>query len=117
MPATHRLGFYSTPLAAPMPTSEWRRLSRLFAMPMICNRAVSLLFLAVGVAYGNGGGLALAPFAAFTSQELGFNYGLVFIGWGIAFFRSTTGRLHQGRDWSWTYSISIRLLLACGVTG
>jgi OFA family oxalate/formate antiporter-like MFS transporter len=51
---------------------------------------VALLFLAVGVAYWQyGGGLALMP--AFTAdffgpRNLGFNYGLVFIGWGIAFF-------------------------------
>ena len=50
---------------------------------------VLLLFLVVGVAYWQyGGGLALMP--AFTAdyfgpKNLGFNYGLVFIGWGIAF--------------------------------
>src|SRR5439155_1253419 len=48
-----------------------------------------LLFLAVGVAYWQyGGGLSLLPaFTAdfFGSRNLGFNYGLVFIGWGIAF--------------------------------
>lgn len=51
---------------------------------------VTLLFLVVGVAYWQyGGGLALLPsFTAdyFGSKNLGFNYGLVFIGWGIAFF-------------------------------
>jgi OFA family oxalate/formate antiporter-like MFS transporter len=50
---------------------------------------VLLLFLAVGVAYWQyGGGLSLMPaFTAdfFGSKNLGFNYGLVFIGWGIAF--------------------------------
>src|SRR5207248_6079132 len=49
-----------------------------------------LLFVAVGVAYWQyGGGLSLWPaFTAdyFGSKNLGFNYGLVFIGWGIAFF-------------------------------
>src|SRR5439155_381276 len=49
-----------------------------------------LLFLAVGVAYWQyGGGLALLPaFTAdfFGAKNLGFNYGLVFLGWGIAFF-------------------------------
>jgi OFA family oxalate/formate antiporter-like MFS transporter len=49
-----------------------------------------LLFLLIGVAYWQyGGGLALMP--AFTAdffgpKNLGMNYGLVFIGWGIAFF-------------------------------
>lgn len=52
--------------------------------------SVPLLFLVVGVAYWQyGGGLALLPaFTAdyFGAKNLGFNYGLVFIGWGIAFF-------------------------------
>lgn len=63
----------------------------LFLMPTImASGSVLLLFLAVGVAYWQyGGGLALMP--AFTAdyfgpKNLGFNYGLVFIGWGIAFF-------------------------------
>ncbi|MFO0877724.1 MAG: MFS transporter [Gemmataceae bacterium] len=51
---------------------------------------VVLLFLVVGVAYWQyGGGLALMPaFTAdyFGSKNLGFNYGLVFLGWGLAFF-------------------------------
>ena len=65
--------------------------SCLFLMPTImASGNVPLLFLAVGVAYWQyGGGLALMP--AFTAdffgpKNLGFNYGLVFIGWGIAFF-------------------------------
>ncbi len=63
----------------------------LFLMPSImASGSVPLLFLAVGVAYWQyGGGLALMP--AFTAdyfgpKNLGFNYGLVFLGWGIAFF-------------------------------
>jgi OFA family oxalate/formate antiporter-like MFS transporter len=63
----------------------------LFLMPSImASGNVLLLFLAVGVAYWQyGGGLALMP--AFTAdyfgpKNLGFNYGLIFIGWGIAFF-------------------------------
>ena len=51
---------------------------------------VVLLFLAVGVAYWQyGGGLALMPAITadyFGAKNLGLNYGLVFIGWGIAFF-------------------------------
>jgi OFA family oxalate/formate antiporter-like MFS transporter len=62
----------------------------LFATPAImASGDVWLLFLAVGVAYWQyGGGLALLPaYTAdfFGSKNLGFNYGLVFIGWGIAF--------------------------------
>lgn len=51
---------------------------------------VPLLFLAVGVAYWQyGGGLSLLPAMTadfFGSKNLGFNYGLVFVGWGLAFF-------------------------------
>ncbi|HLW65663.1 MAG TPA: MFS transporter, partial [Gemmataceae bacterium] len=51
--------------------------------------SVPLLFLVVGVAFWQyGGGLALLPaFTAdyFGSKNLGLNYGLVFLGWGIAF--------------------------------
>ncbi|MBI2808069.1 MAG: MFS transporter [Planctomycetes bacterium] len=50
---------------------------------------VFLLFVTIGVAYWQyGGGLALLPaFTAdfFGARNLGFNYGLVFIGWGAAF--------------------------------
>ncbi|HEV3235739.1 MAG TPA: MFS transporter [Gemmataceae bacterium] len=52
--------------------------------------SVPLLFLVVGVAYWQyGGGLSLLP--AFTAdyfgpKNLGFNYGLIFLGWGFAFF-------------------------------
>jgi OFA family oxalate/formate antiporter-like MFS transporter len=63
----------------------------LFLMPTIMKSgSIILLFLAVGIAYWQyGGGLALLP--AFTAdffgpKNLGFNYGLVFIGWGLAFF-------------------------------
>jgi OFA family oxalate/formate antiporter-like MFS transporter len=52
--------------------------------------SVLLLFLAVGVAYWQyGGGLALMPALTgdyFGAKNLGFNYGLVFLGWGLAFF-------------------------------
>ncbi len=63
----------------------------LFLMPSIMRSGnVLLLFLAVGVAYWQyGGGLSLMPAITadfFGSKNLGFNYGLVFIGWGIAFF-------------------------------
>lgn len=62
----------------------------LFLTPTIMEeKNVFLLFLVVGVAYWQyGGGLALMPsFTAdyFGSKNLGLNYGLVFIGWGIAF--------------------------------
>jgi OFA family oxalate/formate antiporter-like MFS transporter len=62
----------------------------LFLTPWIMRTGnVYLLFLAVGIAYWQyGGGLSLLP--AFTAdffgpKNLGLNYGLVFIGWGVAF--------------------------------
>jgi OFA family oxalate/formate antiporter-like MFS transporter len=63
----------------------------LFSMPVvIASRSLILLFIVVGIAYWQyGGGLALLP--AFTAdfygaKNLGFNYGLVFLGWGLGFF-------------------------------
>ena len=63
----------------------------LFLLPMIlASNNVFLMFLAVGIAYWQyGGGLALMP--AYTAdffgpKNLGMNYGLVFIGWGLGFF-------------------------------
>ncbi len=51
---------------------------------------VALLFLVVGVAFWQyGGGLALLPALTadyFGPKHLGYNYGLVFLGWGLAFF-------------------------------
>lgn len=63
----------------------------LFALPYIIGtQSVGLLFLAVGIAYWQyGGGLALMPsFAAdfFGPKNLGMNYGLIFIGWGLGVF-------------------------------
>jgi OFA family oxalate/formate antiporter-like MFS transporter len=68
----------------------------LFAMPAVIGmKSVFLLFLAVGIAYWQyGGGLALMPsFTAdfFGPKNLGFNYGLVFIGWGLGFFMARLG--------------------------
>ena len=59
-------------------------------MPWIMrSENVYLLFAAVGVAYWQyGGGLSLLPAMTadfFGAKNLGFNYGLVFIGWGLAF--------------------------------
>ena len=68
----------------------------LFAMPaIISSKSGFLLFLAVGIAYWQyGGGLALMPsFTAdfFGPKNLGFNYGIVFIGWGLGFFMTRLG--------------------------
>jgi OFA family oxalate/formate antiporter-like MFS transporter len=63
----------------------------LFAAPwVIAQQNVALLFAIIGVmAWQYGGTLALMPAVTadyFGSKNLGLNYGLVFIGWGIAFF-------------------------------
>jgi OFA family oxalate/formate antiporter-like MFS transporter len=63
----------------------------LFLLPVVGDlKSVLLLFLLVGVVYWQyGGGLALLPALTadfYGSKNLGLNYGLVFLGWGIAFF-------------------------------
>ena len=68
----------------------------LFALPYIIDsQSILLLFLAVGVAYWQyGGGLSLMPsFAAdfYGPKNLGMNYGLIFIGWGLGFFMARLG--------------------------
>jgi OFA family oxalate/formate antiporter-like MFS transporter len=51
---------------------------------------VALFFALIGIAaWQYGGGLSLLPaFTAdyFGAKNMGFNYGLVFLGWGLAFF-------------------------------
>lgn len=79
---------------------------------------VALLFPLVGVVFWQyGGTLALMP--AFTadfygSKNLGLNYGLVFLGWGIAFFVPlTAGIAKQAADgWGTALYPSAGLLLA-----
>jgi OFA family oxalate/formate antiporter-like MFS transporter len=99
----------------------------LFLMPWIASSGnVFLLFVAIGIAYWQyGGGLALMPsFTAdfFGPKNLGFNYGLVFIGWGLGFFmarlagtiKDMTGTL----DWAYWISGIILVLgvLVCRAT-
>ena len=62
----------------------------LLLTPMIMRSGnVTLLFIAVGLAYWQyGGGLSLMPAMTadyFGARDLGFKYGLVFLGWGVAF--------------------------------
>lgn len=85
--------------------------------------SVPLLFLAVGVAYWQyGGGLSLMPAMTadyFGANDLGIKYGLVFLGWGIAFLvpqlagyiRDLTGTL----DYAF-YLSGILMLAAVGVS-
>ena len=63
----------------------------LFATPwVIAEKNVLLLFIVIGVMFWQyGGTLALMPALTadyYGSKHLGLNYGLVFIGWGVAFF-------------------------------
>lgn len=81
---------------------------------------VPLLFLVVGVVYWQyGGTLALMP--AFTadyygSKNLGLNYGLVFLGWGIAFFIPQAAGTIRDRTGSWDYAFYLSAgLLAAAV--
>ena len=85
--------------------------------------SVPLLFLVVGVAYWQyGGGLSLMPAMTadfFGANDLGIKYGLVFLGWGIAFLipqlagyiRDVTGTL----DYAF-YLSGLLMLLAVGLS-
>lgn len=68
----------------------------MFSLPFIIkSQSLFLLFVAVGIGYWQyGGGLSLMPsFVAdfYGPKNLGFNYGLVFIGWGMGFFMARLG--------------------------
>jgi OFA family oxalate/formate antiporter-like MFS transporter len=85
----------------------------LFLMPSIIGaKSVFFLFIAVGIAFWQyGGGLALMP--AFTAdffgpKNLGMNYGLVFIGWGLGFFMARLG----GSIKDWTGSLDYAFYLS-----
>ena len=85
----------------------------MFLMPWIAGSGnVFLLFVAIGIAYWQyGGGLALMPsFTAdfFGPKNLGFNYGLVFIGWGLGFFMARLAGTIKDMTGSldWAYWIS-----------
>ena len=61
------------------------------AIPYVVDHGqVGLFFVLIGIAaWQYGGGLSLLPaFTAdfFGAKNMGFNYGLVFLGWGLAFF-------------------------------
>jgi OFA family oxalate/formate antiporter-like MFS transporter len=87
---------------------------------IIAGGNIFLLFLAVGIAYWQyGGGLSLLPsYTAdfFGPKNLGMNYGLVFLGWGLGFFmtrlagtiRDITGSL------TWAFILSA-IVLVIGV--
>jgi len=90
----------------------------LFALPSVMKaQSVFFLFVAVGIAYWQyGGGLSLLP--AFTGdfygpKNLGFNYGLVFIGWGVGFFMAKIGGIIKDATGllDWAFYISGILLI------
>jgi MFS transporter, OFA family, oxalate/formate antiporter len=92
----------------------------LFAMPAImASGNVFFLFLAVGIAYWQyGGGLALMPsFTAdfFGPKNLGFNYGMVFIGWGLGFFMTRLGGTIKDMTGSLDWAFYLSGLVLIGV--
>jgi len=91
----------------------------LFALPYVISTAnLFFLFLVVGVAYWQyGGGLSLMPsFTAdfFGAKNLGFNYGLVFMGWGFGFFMARIGGWIQDVTGSLDYAFYISGALLVG---
>ncbi len=84
----------------------------MFMLPyVIASQSVLLLFIVVGVGYWQyGGGLSLMP--SFTAdfygpKNLGFNYGLVFIGWGLGFFMARLGGTIEDITGSLAYAFYI----------
>lgn len=91
----------------------------LFSLPYVISTSnLFLLFLVVGIAYWQyGGGLALMPsFTAdfFGAKNLGFNYGLVFMGWGLGFFMARVGGVIQDATGSLTLAFYISGALLVG---
>ena len=88
---------------------------------IIASNNVALLFVVVGIAYWQyGGGLSLLPAMTadfYGPKNMGLNYGLVFLGWGLAFLvplsagyiKDLTGRTDTA------FYISAGLLIACVV--
>ncbi|MBI5604914.1 MAG: OFA family MFS transporter [Deltaproteobacteria bacterium] len=88
----------------------------LLATPFIINAAsIPLLFLATGVAYWQyGGGLSIMPaFTAdfFGSKNLGVNYGLVFLGWGLGFLMPLVAGFIKDRTGSYSLSFYISAII------
>jgi OFA family oxalate/formate antiporter-like MFS transporter len=85
---------------------------------IIASGNVFLLFLAIGIAYWQyGGGLALMPsYTAdfFGTKNLGVNYSIVFLGWGLGFFGSKLGGWIEDATGSltWAFVISAGVLVA-----
>jgi OFA family oxalate/formate antiporter-like MFS transporter len=95
----------------------------LLAAPWVLGeKNVALLFAVIGVmAWQYGGTLAVMPAVTadyYGPKNLGLNYGLVFLGWGVAFLvpllagyiRKTTG------NWDGAFYLSAGLLVAAVLT-
>ena len=94
----------------------------LFMLPFIIvsTQNVFLLFLTVGVAYWQyGGGLSLMPSFVgdfYGPKNLGFNYGLAFVGWGLGVFIARLGGTIKDLTGSFDYAFYISgTLLVVGV--
>ena len=84
----------------------------LVVLPWIIDSgSVFLLFVAAFIAYWQyGGGLALMPsYTAdfFGPKNLGMNYGLVFLGWGLGFWTTKLGGYIEDATGSLTYAFWI----------
>ena len=88
----------------------------LFALPYILSsKNTLLLFVALGIAYWQyGGGLTLMPSIAadfYGQKNLGVNYGLIFLGWGLGFFMAQLG----GTIMDLTGSLNLAFYLSGGL--
>ena len=72
---------------------------------------ILLLFIVIGNAYWQyGGGLALMPLFTgdfYGAKNLGTNYGLVFLGWGLGFFMAKLGGMIKDLTGSLDYAFYI----------
>lgn len=91
----------------------------LLAAPLVLGeKSVFLLFAIIGVmAWQYGGTLALLPAITadyYGPKNMGLNYGLVFIGWGVAFFVPTLGGYIKETTGAWNgaFYLSGGLLVA-----
>nr|MDU9043000.1 OFA family MFS transporter [Candidatus Electrothrix aestuarii] len=87
----------------------------LFVPYAINTQNILLLFLVVGNAYWQyGGGLSLMPLFTgdfYGAKNLGINYGLVFLGWGLGFFMAKLGGIIKDLTGSLDYAFYISAAL------
>jgi OFA family oxalate/formate antiporter-like MFS transporter len=85
---------------------------------VLATQNVPLLFVVIGVmAWQYGGTLAVMPAVTadyYGAKNLGLNYGLVFVGWGVAFFvPALAGYIKQTTErWDGAFYLSAGLLMA-----